>query len=276
LITEHADARRIVVMDEKLSLRYQLLSAWCGPAFLLTFIVFWGIVGTNLPAPVSPALNPHDVAVRYLGWWTQMRVGFGISLITVVLYLPWTALLTVQMARIEGRFPVLSLLQLLGGGLTVLVVSLSAVFWAVAAFRPERSPSEMQLLNDLGWLCIDLQYACTTLQMYAAAAVGLADKRPTRLFPRWVCWLTIFCGTSFFPATLTGVTTTGAFAWDGVGSYYFPYFCWLCWYGVASLYMILEVRRRMARVQTQDSTAPYSATQTAWHTKKPIDDRRTA
>ena len=128
-------------MDEKLSLRYQLLSAWCGPAFLLTFIVFWGIVGTNLPAPVSPALNPHDVAVRYLGSWTQMRIGFGISLITVVLYLPWTALLTVQMARIEGRFPVLSLLQLLGGGLTVLVVSLSAVFWAVAAFRPERDPS---------------------------------------------------------------------------------------------------------------------------------------
>ena len=75
-------------MDEKLSLRYQLLSAWSGPAFLLTFIVFWGILGTNLPAPVSPALNPHDVAVRYLGSWTLMRIGFGISLITVVLYLP--------------------------------------------------------------------------------------------------------------------------------------------------------------------------------------------
>src|ERR1700687_1840211 len=187
-------------MDEKLSLRYQLLSAWSGPAFLLTFIVFWGILGTNLPAPVSPALNPHDVAVRYLGSWTQMRIGFGISLITVVLYLPWTALLTVQMARIEGRFPVLSLLQLLGGGLTVLVVSLSAVFWAVAAFRPERAPSEMQLLNDLGWLCIDLQYACTTLQMYAAAAVGLADKRPTRLFPRWVCWPDDFLRHQLFPS----------------------------------------------------------------------------
>jgi hypothetical protein len=71
------------------------------------------------------------------------------------------------------------------------------------------------------------------------------------------------------------VTTTGAFAWDGVGSYYFPYFCWLCWYGVASLYMIREVRRRMAGAQTQDSTAPYSATQAAWHTR-PTDDRRSA
>lgn len=184
-----------------------------------------------------------------------MRIGFGISLITVVLYLPWTALLAVQMAKIEEWFPVLSLLQLLGGGLTVLVVSISDVFRAVAAFRPERDPSQMQLLNDLGWLSIDLQYACTTLQMYAAAGVGLADKSKRPLFPRWVCWLTILCGTSFFPATLTGVTTTRAFAWDGAGSYYFPYFCWLGWYAVASFYMISEVRRRMANLETKNASA---------------------
>lgn len=243
-------------MDDKTSLRYQLLSAWSGPAFLVTFIIFWGVLGTNLPAPVSPALNPHDVLARYLGSWTEMRVGFTLSLIAVVLYLPWTALLTVQMARIEGKFPVLSLLQLLGGGLTVFVVSMSAVFWAVATFRPERDAAEMQLLNDLGWLTIDLQYACTTLQMYAMAAVGLADKSPKKLFPAWVCWLTIFCGTSFFPASLTGLTTTGAFAWDGVGSYYFPYFCWLCWYAVASLYMIREVRGRMALPRAQTGVLP--------------------
>jgi hypothetical protein len=91
-------------MDEKLSLRYQLLSAWSGPAFLVTFIVFWGILGTNLPAPVSPALNPHDVAMRYLGSWTEMRIGFGIALITVVLYLPWTALLRCRWPGLRGAF----------------------------------------------------------------------------------------------------------------------------------------------------------------------------
>src|SRR5277367_1592415 len=29
-------------MDQKTSLRYQLISAWCGPAFLVTFVLFWG------------------------------------------------------------------------------------------------------------------------------------------------------------------------------------------------------------------------------------------
>jgi hypothetical protein len=248
-------------MDEKLSLRYQLWSAWSGPAFLVTFIIFWGILGTNLPAPVSPALDPHDVAARYLSSLKEMQIGFGIALIAVVLYLPWTALLTVQMAKIEGGYPVLSWLQLLGGGLTVFVVSQSAVFWAVAAFRPERDPSEMQLLNDTGWLTIDLQYACTTLQMIAAALVGLADKNRVKLFPAWVCWLTIFCGLSFIPATLTGMVTTGPFAWDGIGSYYFPYFCWLLWYAIASVYMIQEVRRRMAG--TEHVAAPLTTRLTA-------------
>ena len=36
-------------MDENTSLRYQLISAWCGPAFLVTFVFFWGILGHNLP-----------------------------------------------------------------------------------------------------------------------------------------------------------------------------------------------------------------------------------
>jgi hypothetical protein len=112
------------------------------------------------------------------------------------------------MARIEGKFPVMAYLQLLGGGLTVMVVSFSAFFWVTAAFRPERDPAAIQMLTDLGWLCIDLQYACTTLQMVAAALVGLGDKSKNPLFPRWVCFLTIWCGLSFLPASLTGVLKT--------------------------------------------------------------------
>lgn len=231
-------------MDEKISLKYQLVSAWCGPAFLLTFILFWGVIGHNLPNP-SPALSAADLATRYVTNLSEIRFGFIVSLIIVVLYMPWSAVLATQMARIEGRFPVMAYLQLLGGGLTVMVVSFSAFFWVAAAFRPERDPVLIQLLTDLGWLCIDLQYACTTLQMVAAALVGMADKSTTPLFPRWACWLTLWCGFSFLPASLTGVLKTGPFAWNGLLSYYIPYFCWLCWFTVASVFMIKEVNRRM-------------------------------
>lgn len=231
-------------MDERTSLNYQWISAWCGPVFLVTFVLFWGVIGQNLPNP-SPALSAPDLATRYTAHLSEIRLGFILSMIIIVLYMPWTALLATQMARIEGKFPVMAYVQLLGGGLTVMVVSFSAFFWVTAAFRPERDPTQTQMLTDLGWLCIDLQYACTTFQMVAAALVGLADTSKTPLFPRWACFLTIWCGLSFLPASLTGVLQTGPFAWNGLMSYYFPYFCWLCWFSVASYYMIQDVRRRM-------------------------------
>jgi hypothetical protein len=240
-------------MDEKTSLKLQLVSAWCGPAFVVLFILFWGIVGQNLPNP-SPALGPDEIALRYHDHLASIRLGFIISLIVICLYMPWTALLSAQMARIEGDFRVMSYLQLIGGALTVMVVSFSAMFWVVAAFRPERDPALVQLMSDVGWLCIDTQYACTTVQMIAAALIGLADKSEEPLFPRWVCFLTIWCGLSFIPASLTGVLKTGPFAWNGLLSYYIPYAAWLGWFSIASRYMIKEVNRRMhgttpARVQ---------------------------
>jgi hypothetical protein len=232
-------------MDERTSLRYQMISAWCGPLFLVTFVYFWGVAGHNIPNP-APSLTAEALKARYLADLGQIRLGFIVSLITVYLYMPWSALLAGQMSRIEGKnMPVLSFLQLIGGGLTVMVVSFSAMFWAVAAFRPERDAADFQLLTDTGWLCIDLLYTCTTLQMVAAALVGLADKSVTPLFPRWVCFLTIWCSISFFLASLTGVLKTGPFAWNGLLSYYIPYFCWLCWFSIASIFMIREVRRRV-------------------------------
>ncbi len=241
-------------MDERMSLRYELISAWCGPAFVITFTIFWLGFGHNLPNP-SPGLSAVELATRYTDNLGQIRLGFIISMITVCLYMPWTCVLSMQMWRIEGKTPLLASLQFMGGALTVMVVSFSAMYWAVAAFRPERAPEDIQMLTDTGWLCIDLQYACTTLQMIAAALVGLADKRTVPLFPRWVCYLTIWCGISFFPASLTGVMKGGPFAWSGVLSFYFPYFCWLCWFSTASVYMIREIRRRIAVVDGVTSPA---------------------
>ena len=238
-------------MDQKTSLRYQLLAASCGPAFLVTFVFFWGVLGHNIPNP-SPALSAVDLAARYAHNTGQIRLGFIVSLITVVLYMPWSAYISARMAKIEGGYPVLANLQLLGGGLTVMVVSFSATFWAVAAFRPERNPELIQLLTDTGWLVIDLCYACTTLQMVALALCILSDKKgkANPIMPNWVCYLTIFCAVSFFPASLTGVLKTGPFAWNGVMSYYFPYFCWLIWEITASTYFIRDVRRRMKEAES--------------------------
>ena len=243
-------------MDQKTSLRFQLISAWCGPAFLVTFVLFWGVIGHNIPNP-SPALSAANLAARYSHNLGEIRLGFIVALIIVCFYMPWCSYISARMARIEGGYPVLANLQLIGGALTVMVVSFSCCFWAIAAFRPERNPELIQLLTDTGWLVIDLQYACTTLQMVALALAVLSDRKnkATPLMPNWVCYLTIFCAVSFFPASLTGVLKTGPFAWNGVMSYYFPYFCWLCWEIIASTYLINDVRRRTREFEDSPAVA---------------------
>jgi hypothetical protein len=232
-------------MTERQNLQWQLICAWCGPAFVVLFLTFWGWIGGNLP-PAGPSLSAEEIAAYYGAKSVTIRIGFVGAVVFMCLYMPWSAVLSARIARIEGKMRSLAYLQLIGGALTVMVVSMSAAFWIAAAFRPERSPEITQMLHDVGWLTIDQLYFCTTLQMIAGAVVGLYDNSDRPLFPRWVCWYAIWAGFTFLPASLTAFVKTGAFAWSGIGSYYFPYFAWLSWFGLFSFYLIRNIRREMA------------------------------
>lgn len=232
-------------MDPQTSLKWQLFCAWCGPIFVVTFLIFWGWIGHNLP-PAGPNLTAIQIAAWYVAHTSGIRIGFVGAVVVVCFYMPWTAVLSARLAKIEGAFPVMAFLQLIGGALTVMVVSMSAACWIAAAFRPERDPQITQMLHDLGWLTIDQLYACTTWQMIAAAVVGLNDKSEHPMLPRWVCWYAIWAGLTFLPASLTAFLKTGAFAWNGVASYYFPYFAWLSWFALFSWFIIKSIRREQA------------------------------
>jgi hypothetical protein len=241
-------------MDEKTSLTHELISAWCGPAFLVLFVLCFGFFGHNLPAPPSPTLDSAQVAARVTGNLGHLRLGWVMCLVFVTLYMPWTAQISTQMSRIEKHSRVMTYLQMIGGALTVFVVSFAVLCWSVATFRPERDPAIIQMLTDFGWESLELQWCITTLQMVAMALIGLADKRKEPLFPRWTCFLSIWCGLSFAPASMTQYLKTGPFAWDGMLSFYIPYAAWLVWCGVISVYMIKDVRRRMVSPAIQPLT----------------------
>jgi len=244
-------------MDERSSLGFEWISAWCGPLFVLIFVISFGYFGHNLPGPPSPALSAGELAAHYVAHLGDLRLGWVVSLVFVALYLPWSAQISTQMAQIERHSKVLTYVQLIAGALTVFVVSFGMLCWSVACFRPERNPEITQMLHDLGWESLELQWAITTVQMVAMALVGLADKRETPLFPSWVCWLSIWCGISFVPASLTLYFKTGPFAWNGLLSFYIPYAAWLIWCVVASLYMVRDVRRRLSALPAPGG--PYAA-----------------
>lgn len=232
-------------MTEQSKILYQRLSLYSGPFFVVTFVIFWAWLGHNLPPP-HPDWPAEAFAARYVEHLAGIRVGFLVSLVTICFYLPWTAYVTARMMRIErGPYPVLSYLQLMGGCLTVMVVSISMWCWVVAAQRPERSAEITQMLTDAGWLMNDTVYMCTTLQMVAMALCFLADRGSrVAVMPNWACWLTIFCGATFFPASLTAILRDGPFAYDGLIGFWVPYPAWLIWMFVATHYLLADLNRR--------------------------------
>jgi hypothetical protein len=232
-------------MKQRTSLYFELVSAWCGPAFLLAFVICFMLFGMNLPAPPSPTLDAQAIAARIANNVGSLRLGWVLGLVFIALYMPWSAQISAHMARIEQHARTMTYVQLIGGALTVFVVSFAILCWSIATFRPDRPPAIQQMLTDFGWLSLETQWALTTVQMCAMAFIGLSDASEKPLWPRWVCWLSIWCGLSFIPASLTQYLKTGPFAWDGMLSFYVPYAAWLVWCLAISVYMIGDVRRRL-------------------------------
>src|SRR5229473_3900366 len=98
-------------MTTKQNLRYQFLAASSGFAFEILFTIFWAGFGHNLP-PASPNLSGPELAAYFALHHSSILFGQSMAALVAVLWIPWTAQLTVVMWRIEGSRPVLTIIQL--------------------------------------------------------------------------------------------------------------------------------------------------------------------
>ncbi|MBL6749073.1 MAG: hypothetical protein ISP90_01060 [Nevskia sp.] len=231
-------------MTSKECLKYQLVAAWCGIWFELLYTIFWAGFGHNLP-PVSPALSAPDLAAYYQQHHQDILFGNCMAALVGILWVPWTAQLTVTMARIEGASPVLTVIQAIGGILTTWVLVFCPALWATAAFRTDTDPNIVRALNDAGFILFNLTYACTSVQAIAAGIVGLADKSRQPVFPRWVSYWAIFTGLSFLPITAMPFFTTGPLAWNGAITFWGLFGTYFVWSASTGWSMVQDVRRRM-------------------------------
>jgi len=236
-------------MDTRLNLRYQLLAAQCGFAFEILFLIFWGVFGHNLP-PASPSLSAPDLAARFALHRNTILFGNSMAALISVLWIPWTAQLTVVMRRIEGASPVLAIIQLCGGILTAWVLMFCPAIWATAAFRTDFAPGVVRTLNDIGFLLFNVTYAVTSVQAIAAGLVGLADKTARPVFPRWVCGWAIFTGFSFIPLTAMPFFKTGPLAWNGFISFWALFGTYFTWTASMGVCMVMDASRRLREEAT--------------------------
>jgi hypothetical protein len=210
---------------------HRITLQWCNWSGAV-FVVVW-LVGFLFFAHVVPPPSPNDNALQIADFYREHTLGirFGIVLTLFVspLYASWSAAISAQMKRMRGVHPVLADLQLVLGGLTVLVFMIPALLLEVAAFRVDRAPEIIQALNDIPWLMFIGMGATAILQPAIIAIAILLDQSEEPILPRWAGYLNVWTVLLFLPGPLCVFFKTGPLAWDGLFPWWIPFIVFALW-----------------------------------------------
>jgi len=197
---------------------------------------FWGYLAHNIP-PFPASIPAEELAQYFRDNAFRMRLGYSVSLPFWSMLMVWAVGAFCIMRRVEGGDGVLSYIQLFGGALTSVVMSVAAGFWVTAAMRPETDPKIIQMLYDVGWLEGDLFNGISILQNISFLLVFYKDDRPVRLIPKWALWFGFFLAMSYFLEILLPFFRSGPFAWNGLINYGVGFVTPFFWMIIMTIYL---------------------------------------
>lgn len=229
-----------------MNLWMQKACVWSGIAFVLLFVLGLWVLAGMVPPP-SPAADAATVAAFFADNGSGIRMGMMVAMIAGGCFLPWTAVLSVQMHRMQGSSPVLPVMQAVGGAVVTVILLVPVMLWATAAFRVERSPEIVLMLNDFAWLFILMTFPAPAVQLFAVGFAALADKSPQPVFPRWVGFLNLWLGTLFLPGGLIIFFKTGPFAWDGLIAFWIPFAAFGLWFVVMTPVLLRAIGQQASK-----------------------------
>lgn len=220
----------------------------------LVVVVLMGIALLPLAGwvpPISPALDAEGVQAFFNAEANNIRLAGVLLMMGGAFFWPFGAAIANQMKRIEGyHHHPLADTQLATVAGTALAIIIPAACWMVAAFRPERSPELVQLINDLGWMMFIGTVPPAFVQVLVIGFCALTEKEPRRVFPRWFGFFNLWIATGFLVGEAVAFFKTGPFAWDGEAAFWMAATFFFGW--------ILVTWRvvRTAILQQPEATAP--------------------
>ncbi|MWA05195.1 hypothetical protein F8568_033495 [Actinomadura sp. LD22] len=201
------------------ALRAQQVVLWSAPVLALVLLVLFAAFPGFFP-PMSPDMSAAEVGAFYRDDTALIQlsmVGFNLFGILIV---PFFVLIMVQMQRMrsESHIYAFSYLTAVVAGATLF--ALSDIFFAAAAFRPDRGDDLIQLLNDLGWIFFIAPIGMLVAQFVLLALAVYADDRRAPVFPRWVGHYALLTALAMAPSAGAAVFRHGPLAWDGLVSFW--------------------------------------------------------
>jgi hypothetical protein len=226
--------------------RVQLASVWAGPVFLVTYaIAFWGIAGWMPPS--DPTLSADQVADIYAGDRTGIRVGLILSMVSATLLFPYFAMISRQIASIEGgRFSPLAMMQFGAGTLLIVFFDVCLMLWVGASFRSTFDPDTVRTLHDVAWLMFVMVFPGYCLQMICQSVAGFLDTSEHPTWPRWAAWMNLWVAFSGMGGGLAVFFKDGPFAWNGLIGFWAPITIFAIWLCVTTYLLRAAVQREAA------------------------------
>jgi hypothetical protein len=237
-----ADTKRLV----------QIVIAWCGPVFVIGFIIFWAILGHNVPPPNMMGMSAAQLISEYYGkYQNEIAVGMIGSATMGMFYAPWSLLLATMLRDEDGSLGVLALIEASGGVLTGwLLVFCPAIWAACALLATSVSPDLIKAMHVMTWIIFDCTYMITTIQLLGLGAYIVLNKKQAT-FPAWSGWCAIAIGITFVPLVLMPFVTEGPFAVNGMWNFFFIFSIWLFAFQIPIGYFMLREVMGYKRVARQ-------------------------
>jgi len=223
----------------------ELLAAWSGVPFVVLFFVGFLLIAHWVP-PLSPAWSANRLATHYDKHRTAIRVGMTLAFIGCMFFMAFGAAVATQTRRIRGIATSMCYLQLMSVAASVIILILPIMLWWVAAFRADRSPELVQLLNDVASLVFVVGFVPYITWAVSVGVAILSDRSSGPLYPRWAGWLSIVAGGLQVQGFMLAFRHEGPFAWDGLFSWWIPLCVFFGWMIVIMVLTIQAVGRTVS------------------------------
>src|ERR1700760_1477028 len=198
--------------------RGQRILLWTAPPAVALFALAYLVFPVFSP-PLSPTLTPDQVAAFFRGNVTGiLGVAILCNLIACSL-VPLFAVTAVQISRSATSSPVLTYAYVICVGVGTTAFILADYCWGMAAFRPDRDPQLVSLLNDMAWFFFVAPVGTIIVQNLCLAVSIYLDARPDTVFPRWVAHFNVVIAALLVPSAFSILHMSGPLAWNGAVSF---------------------------------------------------------
>ncbi len=226
------------------------LSYWIFAAFygaLSAGVVFMG----RATPPPRPDVTDIQVAQWFDQHHTTIRTGFAILLVIAGGAAISNGIIGYFMKRMSSG-SVLSYAYIASMGVGAIPgFHVLLVCWLTATFRPDREPRILHLLYDLGMLSYNGSLGCFTAA-YAVIAIAILYDR-NRIFPKWFAYISVWQIVTEVLATQMWVFHAGAFAWNGMITFYIAVVIFGIWVGC-----LLPIMWNAGRAEKDGTPALYA------------------